>query len=185
MKTAETVGCFLCPWAFFIVPFFVRLFRPFFPRSVSLTFCPTPGLAPRFVSRRMPGGAYDKIRASDRVACGHVGAGAYAGTPPCAKNPLFPTDVLFFRLLEKNANGGGRGAFPVKNIVFSGRKTGIRKKETERRRALFSKLFFLYGSLVQKLSVHAPSRAPFCNSCRRMSHFMAPLCKGSCHAQRD
>ena len=158
MKTAETVGCFFMPLGVFYCPVFL---------------CPTPRSAPRFVSRRMPGGAYDKIRASDRVACGHVGAGAYAGTPPCAKNPLFPTDVLFFRLLEKMQTEGAGERFPWKTSFFRGEKQGaekeFRKEKRRCKRIAFANGFSGgYSSMPSKMPPVSRSFQSISPSCRRI-----------------
>ena len=102
---------------------------------------------------RVPPYARRRIRQNSRVGSCRMrscGGGGICGDAALRKKSPFSDRRSVLSSFGKNANGGGRGAFPVKNIVFSGRKTGIRKKETERRHALFSKLFSLYGSLVQR-----------------------------------
>ena len=167
------LGVFYCP-----------VFRPAFPPFLSALRTPdllsdtlfrAPFCVPPYAPRRM--------RQNSRVGSCRMrscGGGGICGDAALRKKSPFSDRRSVLSSFGKNANGGGRGAFPVKNIVFSGRKTGIRKKKQSVAALCFQNFFPSMAPLFKNCRYTPPAMAPFCNSCRRMSHFMAPLCKGSC-----
>lgn len=157
MKTAETVGCFLCPSIFLLSRFFMS---------------DTPFRAPF----RVPPYARRRIRQNSRVGSCRMrscGGGGICGDAALRKKSPFSDRRSVLSSFGKNANGGGRGAFPVKNIVFSGRKTGaekeFRKEKRRCKRIAFANGFSGgYSSMPSKMPPVSRSFQSISPSCRRI-----------------
>lgn len=112
MKTAETVGCFLCPWAFFIVPFFYV--RHPVPRPVSCpAVCPaahTTKFARRIVSHAVMWGR------------GHM-----RGRRLAQKIPFFRQTFCSF-VFWKKCKRRGQGSVSREKHRFFGEKNRGRKR---------------------------------------------------------